>query len=279
MSKNWKRFWMVCGSVSLFGMVLIILGVILGASFSDISNRYPFSIGLNRQSWIADYEENGPVKLVDNYSEIKNIDFELTSGTLRISEYDEDTIKVEKQSISRSMEFECYEKDGTLFIETNQRISWGINSGKATVFVYVPRGTKFNEADISVGAGRLIIENINSDNLEVSTGAGTIEVNNFNTQTLDGGCGAGTMILNGNVEKRADIDCGVGEIEMLLTKSKEDYNYSVTCGIGKIKIGDEFFDGLINSKRINNKQERNLDFKCGTGDINVTFLGEEGGDL
>lgn len=279
MKGHWRVFWMVCGGGCVFGIVLICLGVMLGANVRSFNTRYPFSMISNGFDWDDSFASDGTAVLVDEYEEISNIDFELASGTIEIIEYGGDNIKVEKQSIPAYMEFRCYEEEGTLYIRTNKNNKWKRNSGDGSVYIYVPEGTAFERTKILLGAGILNIGYIDTEQLDINAGAGQIEIDQFQVVNLKSSCGAGQMVMTGQLTGNADIDCGVGEVELNIAGLEEDYDYEVSCGIGRVEIGNSSFNGLINSRRINNNQQRTIDLKCGTGQIEIRFISEEGGDL
>ena len=53
------------------------------------------------------------------------------------------------------------------------------------------------------------------------------------TEKLKLRVGAGNADIDELKTSNADLTCGVGNIDVKLTGTEKDYNYQVSCGVGK----------------------------------------------
>ena len=67
------------------------------------------------------------------------------------------------------------------------------------------------------------------------------------------------------------VQCGVGQVEAELDAEESDYNYSISCALGKIKITDNSMGTFASEKTIQHANARgNIALECGLGNIHVT---------
>ena len=63
----------------------------------------------------------------------------------------------------------------------------------------------------------------------------------------------------------------VGQVEAELDAEESDYNYSISCALGKIKINDNSMGTFASEKTIQHANARgNIALECGLGNIHVT---------
>ena len=60
-------------------------------------------------------------------------------------------------------------------------------------------------------------------------------------------------------------------MELKLTGEQQDYNYSLSCDVGSIKVGDISVSGLGREKEIDNDADYDMDVSCDVGNIDVIF--------
>lgn len=64
---------------------------------------------------------------------------------------------------------------------------------------------------------------------------------------------------------------GVGQVKAELDAEESDYNYSISCALGKIKINDNSMGTFASEKTIQHANARgNIALECGLGNIHVT---------
>ena len=83
---------------------------------------------------------------------------------------------------------------------------------------------------------------------------------------MSASAGTGSISLQGSVNSDLDLECGIGTIEFQDSGKMTDYNYSVSCGMGSIQIGDDEFTKRQETRNINNHAgKKKMDIECGMG--------------
>ena len=77
--------------------------------------------------------------------------------------------------------------------------------------------------------------------MDISIGTGTADIQGFEAGEVSASAGTGSISLQGSVNSDLDLECGIGTIEFQDSGKMTDYNYSVSCGMGSIQIGDDEF--------------------------------------
>jgi hypothetical protein len=123
-----------------------------------------------------------------------------------------------------------------------------------TIILYLPQDVKFYEMDISVGAGSLKskLQSVHAENADIAVAAGAAEIQGIMAQEMY-------------------LECGVGSATLVLHGEQEDYNYSLECGMGEVKIADGSYSGIAVEQQIDHGASKNLNIECGMGSVNVKF--------
>ena len=186
-------------------------------------------------------------------------------------------------------------KDGnTIKIYTPERfkikfVSFGMDDVN-NVIIEIPKGMKFDDVDMQIGAGELRCENITANKLKMELGAGMITTENYTSDKAVMSVGAGEIIVkkgaskdmdidvgmgnftfHGTANGDLDVDCGMGNVQMWLTGEEEDYNYEVDCGMGNVTVGDKSYAGVAADQDYDNNAEYKCDLDCGMGNIEIYF--------
>lgn len=94
---------------------------------------------------------------------------------------------------------------------------------------------------------------------------------NMHVRNLAIECGVGKCHYEGVLEHDMKVQCGVGQVEAELDAEESDYNYSISCALGKIKINDNSMGTFASEKTIQHANARgNIALECGLGNIHVT---------
>jgi hypothetical protein len=231
-----------------------------------------------------DYENTG-VRAAD----VKNLQIEIGGAAVYLYESEDDffRIKTEGKGTYRS-----YEKGGTFYLEGNLDHKWVKNgiSNEEKVYLCLPKGIVFHEADIEIGAGWMEIDILSADEislsagaggiaanklacteLEVDTGAGEVTLYDVTAQKMDVENGLGSTYVKGMVSYKIDIECGMGNTELELTGSETDYNYDIECAMGSIDIGDKSYGALAENIYTNNKAPGECSIECSMGTVSISF--------
>ncbi len=189
--------------------------------------------------------------------------------------------------------YRYYGKNGTFYLEGNRDSSWkdwNINGKK--VYLYIPKGMNFTEADIELGAGLISMDALYADEMKLMVGAGQIVAEEIVCRELEAETGAGEMILNrvtteemeiinsaghtyvnGSVSRKADVECSLGQTELALEGNEQDFNYELDCSVGSIKLGSRSYSALADDTKINNGAAKQCELECSMGEIVVSFSG------
>ena len=146
-------------------------------------------------------------------------------------------------------------EDGTLTISENSHaVYWGDGVHRLQVVIEVPEQLELEELSVEVGAG----------DIDIKEGLLTTAYASFEVD-------AGNLDFAGEVKGDLDADCNVGNMELKLTGGQQDYNYSLSCGVGSIKAGDISVAGLGRDDEIDNGADYDMDINCDVGNVDVIF--------
>lgn len=140
------------------------------------------------------------------------------------------------------------------------------------IIVQIPENHHLENMSVSIGAGKLKAENIMvMERLGLEVGAGKAKLKNMHVRDLAIECGVGKCHYEGILEHDMKVQCGVGQVEAELDAEESDYNYSISCALGKIKINDNSMGTFASEKTIQHANARgNIVLECGLGNIQVT---------
>lgn len=230
------------------------------------------------------YEDTG-VRAAD----VKNLQIEIGGTALYLRESEDDWfgIRTEGKGTYRS-----YERDGTFYLEGNLDKRWlknGIGEDEK-VYLYLPRGVVFHEAEITIGAGLMEIDVLSADEIDLMVGAGKITAEKLTCTDLDLETGAGETVLNdvtvqkldienglgntfvkGRVSYKIDAECGMGNVQLELAGSEKDFNYDIECAVGSIQIGSMSYHSLAEDVYVNNRAAGECSVDCSMGTVSIAF--------
>ena len=132
-----------------------------------------------------------------------------------------------------------YRDEDTLEIRAQDTRLWK-NIGKnnaGELIIHVP--DNLEGISTSLGTGTLYMCDIRTGELDISMGTGTADIQGFEAGEVSASAGTGSISLQGSVNSDLDLECGIGTIEFQDSGKMTDYNYSVSCGMGSIQIGDD----------------------------------------
>lgn len=216
-----------------------------------------------------------------------NLELELGAGEFEIRESETEDIVVKSK---KKIEVSSY--GDTISVRTKKHyVFFGfIGNNHNEVTIEVPRGTKFNEIDMEVGAGELNCPSIAAEKLNIELGAGRITIDDYTCNEANIYVGAGEVIAGkgtvvnmdaevgmvsltfaGSIAQNLNVDCGMGNVQMDLKGSEEDYNYRIECGMGNVTVGSSSYGGVACEKNIDNGSAYDFDLDCGMGNVEIMF--------
>lgn len=321
---NMKKFMKGCAITAL---ILILVGLILGVTGTLGQGASHFSLGEmvdavtgGRVSdetvdrWSSDvteqiqektenvhyelddtmeFDENYPVQegTIGGYdlgtkdSGITGLEMEAGGCSVTLKNSEDEHFYVEAEGMRK---FQGYVDGNELVIRGTAKYS--TNSWNGSITLYLPSGYRFQEVDLELGAGKMIIEEMQADDFSAEVGAGQLVVRNLSAYQAELDCGMGQMQLSdmqagnvsaavgmgsieldGSVSGDLEADCSLGELKLTLTGKQADFNYELTCGMGELKVGDDSYSGMAQEKQIDNHADKNMQLECAMGSVKVEF--------
>lgn len=239
---------------------------------------------------------NGEVKLeIDEPGEIpadgiRNMELTLGAGQFFIREKDTDDgiISITVQGLG---DCDYHADKDTLHVECFKGNHYiGEDLSQNQVIIDIPKGSSFDEVDITCGAGVAEIDNITANELDIDVGAGEVKANfatvtkfsanigagrvetsEVTAQEVDLEVGMGECVYQGTILGDLDAECDLGNMEILVNGAEKDYNYELECSAGNIDLGGKSITGLAAEKEIYNGAPGTFDLSCNMGNITVSF--------
>ncbi len=237
-------------------IILLCMGMTMGKFMDMVENgNFSFHIKHHGIVWGNGAENVGKEDILTLDSRFENMDIEFGSGNhergagvLQIAYGDVSVVQIEKKGLSG---FEAYIEDRTLYIEATSR-KYG--NSDSYLKITLPNNMRLREVDLEIGTTAAQIYDLKADSVSIELGVGAAEVAKLDAKSVE-------------------IEVGVGELTLSLMGVKEDYNYTVECGIGSVYFGDTALSGFGNaSGNANMGAERWLDIECGIGEVTVDFV-------
>lgn len=180
------------------------------------------------------------------------------------------------------------------FKQDNQKLEikeknkkWFSNYEEKELILYLPEDIEFKKVKINTGAGKIDIENLNTENLEFELGAGETEIQKLTVSKeceIDGGAGklsiresvindldldmgVGEINLTSSLTGKNEINAGVGNLNIDLQGERESYKIQADKGLGAIKIDE---NEISNGETFGNG-ENYIEVDGGIGNIDIDF--------
>ena len=166
------------------------------------------------------------------------------------------------------------DKNGVLTIKETKKFSGKYTN--AILILYIPAETKFENVNLTTGAGRLTIDKLSADTLDfelgagevfithliatlsadIEGGAGKITVSDGTVNNLDLQMGVGQLNLISALTGECELDLGVGESNITVLGNKDDYKLDIEKGIGNITVIE--ITGGIGAINVKFEENKNL---------------------
>ena len=108
-------------------------------------------------------------------------------------------------------------------------------------------------------------------NAEVSIGAGRIELKDMEAAVLEAEVGMGEFVADGAINERANVECSMGNVEMEIDGREEDFNYRLSGAMGNIDLGKESYGGFSSEVNLKNGASKEMKVDCSMGNISIRF--------
>ena len=220
--------------------------------------------------------------------EVENMELNFGACSCVIEESEDDQFWVEGENVDQ---MQAYVEGDTFYLKVKKDGKFSVDELKNTkVRLYVPSDLSLDKAKIELGAGsvkvdvlsakkvelkvaggELVIKCLDSDKVEAKIGAGSMKLDDVMIGKIEGDVGAGSLIIAGKINNDAKMKCSAGSINLKLQNEFDDFDYSIACSAGEIRVGDESFSGVSTSKKIDNDADADMELKCSAGSIKVVF--------
>ncbi len=228
----------------------------------------------------------GDIALSEIPSEaIEDLEIYLGGGEFFLKVSPDEKFYVEGKNVES---LQAYAEDNTMYLKALRN---NIDGQNTVVDFYIPE-KKYEEVTINLGAGTVMFENhIEADDFAGEVGAGQMVINSMNCNEMQVKVGAGEFVgedifvsgdaefkvgaghiqMHGDIGDNLDAKCSMGSLEFDLDSAKEDYNYDLDCSAGNIQIGNKDYSGISMEKEIDNQASKDVKIKCSMGSVTLTF--------
>ncbi|MGN1311267.1 MAG: DUF4097 family beta strand repeat-containing protein [Clostridia bacterium] len=217
--------------------------------------------------------------------EVSTLKIDLACTNLDIKAGDNFTVETNNSKITFTND------NGSVKIKEENRNWLNNNNKESNLIIYIPEDMiAIDETKIETGAGKINIENLNTQNLYLELGAGDVYIENLivtKEAKIDGGVGKaelksceinnlkanlgmGEFVFNGILTGKNEIDSGVGAINIDLLDSAENYTINVSKGIGTVTLDGQ----KLEMDRVYGTGKNYIDIDGGIGEIKIEFKEE-----
>lgn len=153
--------------------------------------------------------------------------------------------------------------------------SWG-KFGK--IDITVPEKQRFETVDISMDAGNLTADSLQTGYMELSMDGGSFSgIGKTSADQVEGNADAGDVSFEYLNTEYLDLSCDSGKFRAKLVGAREDYDLDLTSDLGSISCGDSRKDGIDNSlSELHDDAQRQLTVSADLGSIEIDFENQEG---
>ena len=221
-----------------------------------------FSIifGLSREIISSINSDKKDSKLLEEYTTISNnvnniesFKIDIFNDNIEIKEGEKFEVKTNDPDVK------FYHENSKVKIKTDKTFSWHLsNSSRGTIIIYLPNEFNITELELNLGAGKIDIDKIFVEILLMDLGAGTMtakEINVYEKATINGGAGniniysgtinnlnlklgAGNASIESDLTGSNTLTTGVGKLNLGLSRSKDNYKFDISKGLGNIILND-----------------------------------------
>jgi len=211
------------------------------------------------------------------FTDIQNLSVDIGLMTVVMIGWDEDEIVIDTSDVSRELlgQLNIGASGDTLNISMRNVRNWSglIGNQSSTLRIFMPKDQVFDRADLFIGAGEIIVEQIEATVLDISIGAGAGEIKEFSAETVSIHVGAGRLEMSGAVEEQLEADCGMGEVVLHLDGTEADFGYAIDVGMGSVQVGSLNVSGMGRQATGNlQTAEAMLNIRAGMGRVEVNFI-------
>ncbi len=290
MKKALQISLVVAGIVSCIGCVLLITGSVMGGIdiFKQAIVNGVFTYG-GTYSFDSD-----SVQEVTFENDISSIKIEGDCADIEIEPYEGTEIKVE---YTGTLESKVVDSTLEIVTEDHKTITssidfFGINQSNVQVIqIFIPENYVFGQLAVDLNAGKIDAKLVKGNEIIIQVDAVDVDMEEFDINRLEIVVDAGNVELEGIVRQEAVLNMDIGNLNyegrilnnlqatanmgnmtFELLGNEKDYNYNLSCNLGKIEaLGYESagtgFEKIID----NGKPESLYVISCDMGNVELEF--------
>ena len=269
---------------------------------SGLLHIRPYGIYFSDDGWdeVTDSTEDGAYDEVgsDNIStdfavtSVKNISVNGDAVTIYVKETENADIVTVKLLKGREKYYNCRLDGDTLHVTYDAKGHTRYSGDGPKIAIYLPADAVFDSIDFDIDAANIeiTVPQISCENMTVDVDAGNLEAEKIivkNTMNVD--INAGNLQIEdgtfGNIEADCDMgnievagkltgdmtgNCNMGSIVLDLEGEQTDYNYDLTCSMGKITLNGVNHPALDGDYSANNANAvGTISLDCDMGNIEI----------
>ncbi len=294
------NIWKIAAISAIVGILLIVIGLSLGANKSMYLDSKGVHVGSNDSQLISEL----------NLEKLTDIDIDIDLSNIEFVKSDKYGFEIKYYENSSAPTWNV--ENGHLRIDFKHKktyfnLGFFQSSNEAYIKVFLPQDALLNSIQIKTNVGNVDIGNFSSKNVNINTSIGNIKLSrakiddfivksntgevqldectisncninnnigkilgtNLKTSNLNIEADVSNVNIEGEFLKKTKLRTNIGEITLTTSKDKEFYSYDINTEFGKIKIDNKNEDTKLISE--SNNSENNLEITTNTGDITVNF--------
>ena len=224
--------------------------------------------------------------------EVKSLQMDIAAAIVKTREAAGGEIRVEAKNLQDGR-YTCELESGKLVIAYKIKGVMHFRSPlheEAQIVLYLPAGQMLEHVTLEIGAGKMSMDAIPilcskmkveigagkwkaaqlavSECLEVEIGAGKAKMKDVTAGRVNIDCGVGSCVYKGRINGDVKVDCGVGSCSFQLQNKESDFNYDVSCAMGRVRINSNNMRSLAAKKVCKNEAVLGTAvLECGLGSI------------
>lgn len=261
-----KGMLIISGVLALLGLVLIIIGFMLGASWGEMVDAVTSrTSNYFDKDWDILDEDSVDSESYD-VKEIDNLVIDIGAGKVDLVGGDSDQIHVKNDDSKGKLSADI--KGDTLYIKTRGK-RFSHTGGKATITI--PKDISFKSVNIEMSAGFLDLESLDTEQLDVDVTAGDLEGSGqLIADSSSWKISAGEISVDSLDCNDTRLDCTAGNLEMVMAGDEEDYKLGGKITAGDLQYDNDDFD-WGDLERGPHDALRKIDIDCTAGSIDIDF--------
>lgn len=218
--------------------------------------------------------ENDALYFSFETSAVKNIDFGF--GAAEVAFISGNKFEVETRGLTADS-IKCeVTSNGTLAVKNTKKLEslrfWAHERKTRVVpriLISIPENAEVELLRIALGAGKLISKNINLKYQKgiIEVGAGSLVLKDLDGFNTDLRCGMGNLEIEGKMHGKTNVDCGMGAVKLNLSQTTQGCSYDAQVGLGSFRFNDFKKSGIGNCTM--EKRESHFSVNVGMGDVSI----------